>query len=58
MNALEFFRRGLNTLEIANLTNRKEWQVVVEIDRLRDLERANANRRRYYAENFRREVAS
>lgn len=56
MNALEFFRRGLNTLEIANLTSRKEWQVVVEIDRLRDLERANATRRQYYAENFRREA--
>lgn len=57
MNALEFFRRGLDTLEIANLTNRKEWLVVAEIDRLRDLERAAAYRRRYYAENFKREAA-
>ncbi len=56
MNALEFFRRGLNTLEIANITGWDEWDVVKEIDRLRDLEHAAAYQRKYYAENFKREA--
>ncbi len=46
MNALEFFRRGLNTLEIANITGWDEWDVVKEIDRLRDLEHAAAYQRK------------